>query len=399
MTIHAAIEIGTTRTVLAVGESDGVTGVKITCHAEIPSAGIRKSQVADIPSAIQSVKSVIAEMEKRQAAEGSSLTLGNAFLTVNGQQVMASVVQGSVCVGGSRVTSDDVQNVDGNAQANAIGKDRMLIDCLGVNYELDNLTELKSPVGMSGRVLRCNQLHVHVDRDSLANFRAAAEGAKLEIRDPVFAPIAAANAVLEDNERKNGVLVLDFGGGSTGYAVFCDGNPAATGSVGVGGEHVTNDVAHAFQTTQAQAEELKKNESSALPGASAELSPRVELPGSSPLVKARTISRVSLNTVVNARLRELLAVIREKLDEQNLFQRLRAGVVITGGGAAQRDLETLIEREFQLKVRVGVPTRVTGLENVPHPETFASIAGTLLYAHQNYPEKPFFGGLFGGLFK
>ena len=116
-------------------------------------------------------------------------------------------------------------------------------------------------------------------------------------------------------------------------------------------------------------------------------------------MESRTVSRRALDTVVNARLRELFAVIRETLEDQDLLTRLHAGIVLTGGGAAMRNIDALVQRELGANVRIGRPIHVDGLEEEAFPAAFATIAGVLQYAYRNYEEKPFLKSIFGGLFK
>ncbi len=128
-------------------------------------------------------------------------------------------------------------------------------------------------------------------------------------------------------------------------------------------------------------------------------SPRVKVEqGENTLMDNRTISRMALNTVVNARLMELFTVIRETLEDQDILHRLHAGVVLTGGGAAMRDIATLAEQRIGTNVRIGRPLHVDGLEDVKDPASFATIAGILLYASRNYEEKSILDGLFGRFF-
>ena len=254
------------------------------------------------------------------------------------------------------------------------------------------------PKGMAGRVLTSGAIQIQADANRINNARTAANEAHLEIREPLFAATCVGDAVLSDLEKRNGALVLDIGGGSTGFAAYSDGYLAYTGVIGVGGDHITNDIAHAFQTTQAQAEELKIRDASAMIGTNSG-EPRVKIPGSSPLMESRTISRRALDTVVNARLRELFGILREKLEEADLLHRLHAGAFITGGGAAMRGIDALIQRELCMPVRTGVPINVDGLSDERHPEAFASVAGALLYAHRNYEEKSLFRAIFGGFLK
>ena len=394
--IYAALEVGTTRTVLAIGESENGGRLKVTCHAEIPSTGVRKSQVLDINQATQSIRSVLQEIEKKQDEIGLKITIGNAFLVVNGQHVKAAAAQGMSQVDG-KVGVDEINEATRSSRAIPVPKDRELLDIVDQDFVIDNLGGISAPKGMAGHILKLNTLQISADRNSILNTRTAAEDAHLEIRDPLFAATCAADAVLEDHERRNGVLVLDIGGGSTGYAVYSDGYLATAGVIGVGGDHVTNDIAHAFQTTNSQAEELKVTEACALLS-SGNASGRVKVPGSNPLMESRTISRRSLDTVVNARLKELFAVLRETLEEQDLLNRLHAGVVITGGGARMNGIETLAEQSLGMNVRIGRPIHVDGLDGEDFPPAYAAIAGALLYAHRNYEEKSIFDG-FRRLFK
>ena len=396
---YAALELGTTRTVLAIGEAETGGRLKVTCHAEIPSAGIRKSQILNIPDATQSIRSVLREIERRQEELGAKITIGNAFLVVSGQHVRADLFSPAVQVVGARVTTDDMEAVLRSARAMAIGREREILDIIDQDYVLDDRGGISTPKGMSGRVLRLNTLHIHADRNRIQDARTAADSARLELRDPLFATTCAADAVLEDHEKKNGVLLIDFGGGSTGYAVYADGYLAATEVVGVGGDHVTNDIAHAFQTTNTQAEGLKVREASATVGVEDGESPRVKVdPGENTLLENRTVSRHALNTVVNARLMELLSIIRERLEEQDLVHRLHAGVVMTGGGSAMKNLGVLVEQTLGSSVRLGRPIHVGGFEDDPLAPSYAAIAGALLYAHRNYEEKSIFDGLFGRFF-
>lgn len=395
----AALEIGTTRTVLATGESEADGRLKVTCHAEIPSTGVRKSQILDITQATTSIKSVLREIERKQSESGSSITIGNAFLVVSGQHIKADPFQGMVPIEGAKVGADELDAVFRSSRTMHLPKDREFLDIVDQDYEVDSLGGIATPRGMSGRILKLNTLQIHADRNRINDARTAADAARLEIRDPLFAATCAAEAVLETHERRNGVLVLDIGGGSTGYAAYSDGHLAATGVIGVGGDHVTNDIAHAFQTTNSQAEQLKTTEASAVIGGARSDQQRVKVPGSSPLIETRTVSRRALDTVVNARLRELFTVIRETLEDLDLLQRLHSGVVLTGGGAAMRDLDELVSRELGMSARIGRPIHVDGLENEKFPAEYAAISGALLFASRNYEEKSVLDSILKRFFK
>ena len=391
--IYAALEIGTSRTVLAVGESQNGGRLKVVCHAEIPSSGVRKSQILDINQAVQSVKGVLHEAAKQDA----DINIASAVLVVSGQHIRAEVAQGVTAIETGRVTADDLREADESARQHQLGKDRELLDIVEQDYAVDELGGILSPKGLSGRVLKLNALHIHADANSINNAKAAAEAARLEISEPVFAATCAAEAVLDETEKKNGVLVLDLGGGSPGYAVYCDGYLVDTGVIGVGGDHVTNDIAHAFQLQNGQAEKIKRESASAVLTPESPETARVKVPSS--FQESQTVSRRALETVVNVRLKELCAILTDRLEERGLAQRLHSGIVLTGGGAALKDIDGLFHREFALPVRIGRPVHLDGFGSEPFPAASAAIAGALLYSYRNSGEHPsslsdYFKGLF-----
>ncbi|MBO5751759.1 MAG: cell division protein FtsA [Kiritimatiellae bacterium] len=398
--IHAALEIGTSKTVLAVGEATRSGRVKVSCHAEIPSTGVRKSQILDISQASQSIRSVLQEIVRKQSEAGSSITIRNAFLVVSGQHVKVDPFIGSVPVEGGRVGEEAINAVLRASRTMALPRDRELLDVVEQDYVVDNLGAISSPNGMSGNILRLNTLQIHADSNRIMNARTAADAAHIEIREPLFAATCAAEAVLEDYEKRNGALVLDVGGGSTGYAAYSDGMLVSAGVIGVGGDHVTNDIAHAFQTTNAQAEDMKIRESRALVTREGDASRVVKVDaGESTLMDNRTVSRRALDTVVNARLAELFTVLRENLEDQDVLHRLHTGVVLTGGGSRLRDIDALASQMLGISARYGRPIHIDGLEEVEYPPEFAAISGALLYAHRNYEEHSVLDGILGRFFR
>ena len=398
MNIHPALEIGTTRTVLAIGESAPGGRVKVTCHSEIPSTGIRKSQILDIDQATQSIRSVLRAIEKEQEKEGAKVTIASVVLAVSGQHVLATHADGQAIVASGKVGDAEMEEAMRRSREIQIPKDRELLDIVDQDYVLDDRGGILAPKGIAGKNLKLNTLQIHANANRVQDARTAAEAAHLEVREPIFAATCAAEAVLQEHEKKNGTLVLDLGGGSTGYAVYSDGYLASCGVIGVGGDHITNDIAHAFQTTNAQAEQLKTEEASAVLGQYAPESARVRLTGTSALMESRTVSRRALDTVVNARLKELFTVIRETLEEKDLLHRLHGGIVLTGGGADMREIEALAEQTLGMSARKGRPVNVDGLENEKSPWAYAAIAGAILYSHHNFEDSSFLDTLFGKFF-
>lgn len=393
--IYAALEIGTSRTVLAVAECETGSKLAVTSIASIPSIGVRKSQITDIEQASQSIRGVIGAIERKAKQDGGSIDIANAFLVVNGQHISANQLSSTVSISGKTVSDEDIEDVVNSArQLGPSGGERVGLDIVEQDFSVDQRGGILSPKNIAGHVLKLNVLCISAEKNRIEDARTAADAVHLELRDPLFSCTCAADAVLEDYEKKNGVLVLDFGGGSTGYAVYADGYLVSTGAIGVGGDHITNDLAQAFQLSSAHAEILKQQNASAVVS-SLDSDDRIVIEPQSIGQNERTVSRRTVNIVTNARVKELIAMIRERLEEHDLINRLHAGIVITGGGAQLKDLDLLLQRELGTSVRIGKPIHIDGLEEEEFPAACASIAGALIYAHRNYEEHSIFDTLKG----
>ena len=395
----AALEIGTSRTVVAIGEPLEGGRVRVAAVGAIPSNGVRKSQIVDIAQARYSVESVL-----KRLADQSDYAIGQAFLVVSGPQIRTKSVVAQCPVDGGKVRDEHLAEVDARSYEMGLASDREAIELAPIGYQLDDIVDIASPKDMNGHLLSLRSLCIHGSAQRLADARNAAHAAKLELLpETYFAGTCAAAAVLTAQNKRDGALVIDLGGGSTAFTAWSGGRLVQAGVVGVGGDHVTSDIRIAFSVSQAQAEHLKTAAASALIRPE-DAQQRVAVPDPMPGFKAASISRRALNTVVNARLQELFAVIRAKLDEEGRLHELNAGVVLTGGGAALPGVADLARTVFGCGVRIGtlVP-EIEGLEGEAHPAACAVFAGLLLLAQQEgRPSSSLFDSVkkaLGGIFR
>lgn len=378
----AAIEIGTSRTAIAIAEPLGPGRINIVARGDIPSSGVRKSQITDINQATVSVSSVLKNLESQ-----SGYSIGHAALAVSGPQIrtkqMVTQWQIDRCV-----SENDLAEIYNRSCDTGLEDDRLLLDVSELGYGLDGLDGITSPKGMSGRLLKLRTLVVHGSRARINDARTAATDAKLEISESYFAGRCAAEAVLTPEDKTAGTLVIDLGGGSTSYVAFAEGRMVHAGVLGVGGDHVTNDVKLAFSLTQSQAESVKKSASAIF---SPERTGRVEIPSSLTSSDGSTISMRALDTVVNARLGELLSIIRDTMEGDGLLHRLGGGVVLTGGVAQTANITSLARNVFGGIVRIGTPIpEIEGLSKDEFPARYATIAGALLLEQRNSGEQSLF---------
>jgi cell division protein FtsA len=374
----AAFEIGTTNTVVAIGEPLGGGRIKVAAIDSIASSGVRKSQIVDVSQAKFSVESVL-----KRLADQADYSIGQAYLAVSGPHIRTKIVNAQVPVNGGVVREEDIAEVNERSYDAGLPQDCYPIELSNICYKLDDIDSILSPKNMSGRLLSQRSLCIYGSTQRIHDAFTAARGAKLEIPEGAvaFAGSCAAAAVLTAQNKKDGALAIDLGGGSTSFTVWVNGKLVQAGVLGVGGDHVTNDIHEAFPVSRSQAEQLKMMSSAVI--SKDDASVRVTVPDPTPGFKPITVSRRALNTVVNARLQELFTIIRAKVDEENRLHLLNAGVFLTGGGSALAGTVELAASVFGCGVRVGsLLPEIEGLEEHPHPAACAVAAGLLLIAQQ-----------------
>lgn len=396
----AALEIGTSRTVIAIGEPLSNGHVKIAALREIPSVGVSKSQIHDFGQARYSVENVL-----KQLAEKDGYAIGQASLVLSGAHIQTHPVNAQLQIEHGTVDDEDINQIVDMSYDPNLPSDRTPLELSQIDFGLDERDHLASPRGLHGHLLKLHSLCIHGLTERISDAKNVASAAKLEIddNDIFFAGTCASAAVLTPQMKREGVLVIDLGGGTTSFAVWVEGRLVQAGVLAVGGNHVRQDIRHAFALTRAQAEQIKIESASCLVS-SDDGDHRIAVPTTLPGFKTASVSRRSLNTVVNARMQELFTIIRSKLDEENRLHNLHCGVVLTGGGALLKNVDDLATAVFGCNaVRGTIIPEIEGLDAFPVPPVQAAvIAGLLIQARADVMPHSMFDSvkhLFGGLFR
>lgn len=391
----AALEIGTSRTVVCVGESENGR-VKITGTGSYPTTGVRKGQIFDMTQARTGVETAVKQAEKQ-----SDVSIWQVLLALSGGHIMTTVNPGMLTIRSSDyvVSRDHIEEVIENAKEVHLDPDRQVLHTITQTFTVDDQPGIVKPEGMRCKMLSLNVMAVHGVKSRIENAVNVAKSAGLEVVDVAFSGVCAALAALTVEQKRNGVVLIDLGGGTTNYVAYSNDVVVALGSVAVGGDHVTNDIALAFNIPQNSAEELKRTEGSALIDAESGTE-RITLKTAVGF-EERTLSCKALHTVINARMDETLRVVRARLHEAGVLPHVGGGVVLTGGGAYLRRVTELAQRVFGAPCRIGVPVNVDGLEQEDQPAALCTAAGLALYGHMTYedrgvlaPVKNIFRGLF-----
>jgi cell division protein FtsA len=266
------------------------------------------------------------------------------------------------------------------AKAIAIPMDREIIHVIPQEYIVDDQSGIKDPVGMSGVRLEA-EVHIITGAvTSAKNICRSIQRANLRVFDLVLEPLASSHAVLGDDERDLGVVLLDIGGGTTDVAVFYEGSIRHTAIVPFGGANVTNDLAIGLRTPIDKAEAIKIQHGCALaslvPGTDTIPVPGV---GGRP---DREIARHVLASMIEPRMEEIFQLANKEVKKNHFAELLGGGVVLTGGTSLMPGVVELAEQVFEMPVRLGVPQGLGGLSaNVADPR-FSTGVGLVLHAVQ-----------------
>jgi len=204
----------------------------------------------------------------------------------------------------------------------------------------------------------------------------------LNVAEMVLAPLAAAEAVLSDEERELGVVLVDVGGGTTDIAIYHDGTVKHTAVVGIGGNHVTNDIAAGLRTPFNDAERIKQRYGSAK-AATVPASERVEVPSVAGK-GAGSVSRQILCEIIEPRLDEIFELVQKEIIKSGFEGALTSGIVITGGSMLLPGAVEMAERSFGLPVRLGLPAHVRGLVDIIRNPTYATGVGLVLHGMKRH---------------
>jgi cell division protein FtsA len=365
------LDIGTTKICVIVAEQteNGIDIVGIGTH---PSRGLRKGVVVDIDATVDSIKHAVEEAELMADYEITSVYAGIA-----GSHIQAFNSHGVVAVKDREVREGDVKRVIDAAKAVAIPMDREVIHVIPQEFIIDDQDGILEPLGMSGVRMEAKIHIVTAAVSSAQNVVKCANKAGLNVMDIVLEPLASAEASLQDDERDLGVCLIDIGGGTTDVAVFADGSIKHTSVLGLGGYHISNDIAVGLRTPFEEAERIKKKfgvaASRFLPSDDVISVPSVG--GRRP----RQVSRKILCEIIEPRVDEILSLARRSLVNAGLEGRIPSGVVLTGGCSALEGLLDLAEEIFEAPVRPGLPTDVGGLQDVVRSPMYATGVGLALF--------------------
>ncbi len=373
--ILAGLDIGTTKICLIVAEVDDTNQVNVVGVGTVPSEGLRRGIVINLEKTVHSISRAVEKAERMAGVEIKSVYAGIA-----GDHIRSINSRGVIAVSrkDNEIGPADVARVVDAAKAVAIPADREIIHVIPQEYIVDDQDGIKDPIGMSGIRLEA-EIHIITGAvTSAKNICKSIERSGLRVEDLVLEPLASSHAVLGPDERDLGVVLIDIGGGTTDVAVFYEGSIRHTAIIGFGGTSITNDIAIGLRTPIDKAEELKIKHGCALSSMVSE-DEKISVAGVGGR-PTRELSRYVLSSMIEPRLEEICQLALKEVRKNHFADMLSAGVVVTGGTALMHGMTELAERVFEMPVRIGVPTGISGLVDSVSDPRFSTGVGLILHA-------------------
>lgn len=376
----ASVDIGTYKTSVLVAETTP-DGLAVLGIGTAPSQGVRKGLVTNVENVVQGLQKAVAE-----AQVSANCEIHSVFANLTGGHIEGIASQGVVRVKGDEVSADDVEEAVAVAQAIALPPECEILQIFPQEFLVDGQERGRDPVGASGVRLETNVHAISVASTALYTLQKCCERAGLYLNGIHYSAIAAAEAVLAPEEKELGVVVLDIGAGTTSVAAFHQGAVCHTAVLPVGGENVTNDLAAGLRIPVAEAEKLKQRHGCALtsliaPGEVIEM-PRIGERDAAPLPQRK------MSEIIEPRIEEIFELVREQLDFGGLFEKLGAGVVLTGGSAILEGIPDLAQRVFRRSARRGMPRYVHDVVDPAQSPMYAANVGLILCNVQDNLRSP-----------
>ncbi|HEV8440598.1 MAG TPA: cell division protein FtsA [Methylomirabilota bacterium] len=377
--VIAGLDVGTTKICCVIAEWSPVGNLDVIGVGVSPSRGLRKGVVVNIDSTVESIKQAVSDAEEMAGVEVSSVIAG-----VAGGHIRGVNSRGVVAVSGKHreVNQVDIDRALEAARTINLPQDREIIHVLPQTFLVDDQDGVKEPLGMSGVRLEVEVHLVTGATTSVRNVVRSVNRAGLQVQDIVLEPLASSEAILSAEEKELGILLVDLGGGTTDVALFRDGAVWYTGILPLGGDHISNDIAVGLRTPTADAEELKKRHGCALTALVRE-DETIDVPSVGGR-KARELSRHILSEIIQPRVEEIFTLVARDLARAGLEDVAAAGVVVTGGTCIMHGIPELCEQVFDVPVRRGVPTGLSGLADVVQSPIYATGVGLALYGARGH---------------
>jgi cell division protein FtsA len=348
--IIVGLDIGTTKIAVIVGRKNEHGKIEILGYGKVPSIGVKRGVVANIDNTIQSIKDAVAEASVKSGVDIKYVNVGIAGQHIKSLQHRGSMIRED---SETEISQQDIDKLCNSMYNLNMNPGEEILDVIPQEFSIDGDHGILTPKGYTGSSLEAN-FHIIIGQTAAAkNIYKCVRRAGLEVVELILEPIASAEAVLSEEEKEAGVVLVDIGGGTSDIAIFHAGIIRHTAVIPLGGEIITEDIKEGCSIIKKHAEELKVKFGSALARENRE-EEIVAIPG----LRGRTPKEISLKnlaSIIQARMEEIIEHVYYEIKNSGYEKKLIGGIVITGGGAHLKHVAQLTEFMTGLDTRIGYP--------------------------------------------
>ena len=366
--VIVGLDIGTTKIACFIGRKNEHNKIEIISMGKSESMGVMHGVVANIEKTVQSITAAV---NAAQLCKEGTLSIKNVYVGIAGQHIKSIQHRGMYTKrdNTSEISQEDIDFFVDDMHKMVMPPGEEIIDVIPQEYIVDGSPEIKEPIGMAGVRLEANFHIITGQINNVMNIKKCIERANLNVRDIILEPIASADAVLSDEEKEAGIVLVDIGGGTTDIAIFQDGIIRHTAVIPFGGNIITNDIKEGCQIMQRHAEALKIKYGSASASENKE-NEVVCIPGLRGR-EPKEITLKNLSSIIQARMEEIIELVNYEIKNSGYSKKLIGGIVVTGGGAQLKHLTQLFEYMTGMDTRIGYPTEhlanSNDIENIESP--------------------------------
>ncbi|ADE56089.1 cell division protein FtsA [Coraliomargarita akajimensis] len=345
--VVGAVEIGTSKVAVLLGEIVGNGGLNIIGHVACSSKGVKKGVITDLNSASDSVHAAVMTAERQ-----FNTRIDEVYLAQTGSHLRGgfNVGTSNIVASDGVVSQMDIDQAKEDAKRRSLPPNRTYIHHIQNPFSLDG-RPVENPLAQQGQRLQVGYWSVHGDSQVVSDSLRVIGGIDLNVSDMIISSIASGVVLLEDAEKDAGALVIDIGGGTTDYVLYRKGYIVKTGVVPVGGDHITNDLSIGLRVGRKSAEEIKTKNGRAY-YESSDREEKVWLYGDL-TIGDREYPKAAITKIIDARISEIFEIIKEQLEDADLFEvvDIASGVVVTGGTSRLDGMAEAARRAFGLEAR------------------------------------------------
>ncbi len=375
------LDIGSSKVVTVIGERAEDGTIKIDAVDVQPSRGVKQGMINNLDHLTRTIESSIRRVEHEAECEIRSLST-----TITGAHIRGEKTEGMCSIRRGNVTDEDRNKVLETAGAFALPEGEEVLHVMPTEYLIDQQGGIRNPIGMAGVRLEARVHLVVASSNAIQNLKNCVEQFGLALDHAIFQGLASSAAILSEDEKNLGVCVIDIGAGTTDIVAYKDGAVIYSESLAIAGESVTRDIVKLKRLSSQVAESIKIEYGSCAPDLIG-VDERVPLPLLESGKEVPTLSRRYLADIIESRYEELFDLVKARLDQNRINYTLGAGIVLTGGGALAKNVESVAKSVFSgVPVRIGAPNRtLIGEDNelVDNPK-YSAVVGLLLANQPNF---------------